>query len=70
MSRNFTKDNKQKRQNAEESFQEMDIDRTVISPDKHADSQSSLQRDAAAAYTLTEVRHTAESDFYSTHSEH
>ncbi|XP_039204911.1 olfactomedin-like protein 2B isoform X2 [Crotalus tigris] len=57
MSRNITKDNKQKRQNAEESFQEVDIDRTIISPNKHADSQSSLQRDAAAAYTLTEEKY-------------
>ncbi|KAK9403845.1 olfactomedin-like 2B [Crotalus adamanteus] len=57
MSRNVTKDNKQKRQNAEESFQEVDIDRTIISPNKHADSQSSLQRDAAAAYTLTEEKY-------------
>ncbi|KAG8132911.1 hypothetical protein E2320_010741 [Naja naja] len=57
VSRNLTKDNKQKRQNAEESFQEVDIDSTINSSNNHADSQSSLQRDAAAAYTLTEEKY-------------
>ncbi|XP_032082699.1 olfactomedin-like protein 2B [Thamnophis elegans] len=56
-SRNLTKDNKQKRQNAEESFQEVDIDSTINPSNSHADSQSSLQRDAAAAYTLPEEKY-------------
>ncbi|XP_063154591.1 olfactomedin-like protein 2B [Candoia aspera] len=60
MSRNLTKDNKQKRQNAEESFQEVDIDSMMNSSNhinNHAVSQNSLQRDAAAAYTLTEAKY-------------
>ncbi|XP_042317429.1 olfactomedin-like protein 2B [Sceloporus undulatus] len=61
VSSNLTKDNKKKRQNAEESLQEMDVkdkmnSSTSIS-NNLADIQSSLQRDAAAAYTLPEEKY-------------
>ncbi|KAH0618225.1 hypothetical protein JD844_017239 [Phrynosoma platyrhinos] len=61
VSSNLIKDNKKKRQNAEESLQEMDVkdkmnSSTSIS-NNLADIQSSLQRDAAAAYTLPEEKY-------------
>nr|XP_060630358.1 olfactomedin-like protein 2B [Anolis sagrei ordinatus] len=61
VSRNLTKDNKSKRQNAEESLQEIHVkDKTnssISSSNNLGDIQSSLQRDAAAAYTLTEGKY-------------
>ncbi|XP_053101761.1 olfactomedin-like protein 2B isoform X2 [Hemicordylus capensis] len=61
VSRNFTKDNKQKRENADGILHESDIkgknnSSSSISNDL-ADIQSSLQRDAAAAYMLTEGKY-------------
>ncbi|XP_061440138.1 olfactomedin-like protein 2B isoform X2 [Rhineura floridana] len=61
VSRNLTKENKQKRQNVDEYLQEMDFKGKTNSSDSIsnslADIQSSLQRDAAAAYTLTEGKY-------------
>ncbi|XP_062989818.1 olfactomedin-like protein 2B isoform X2 [Elgaria multicarinata webbii] len=61
VSRNVTKESKQKRQNEDESLQEIDFEDKMNSSssisNNLADIQSSLQRDAAAAYTLTEEKY-------------
>uniref|UniRef100_A0ABM5G9M3 Olfactomedin-like protein 2B n=1 Tax=Pogona vitticeps TaxID=103695 RepID=A0ABM5G9M3_9SAUR len=61
VSRNLTKDSKQKRQNAEESLQEIDVKDEMNSSSSMSsnrpDIENSLQRDAAAAYTLTEEKY-------------
>ncbi|XP_044295046.1 olfactomedin-like protein 2B [Varanus komodoensis] len=61
MSRNRTKESKRKRQNEDESFQETAVEDKMNSSSSIsgnlADIQSSLQRDAAAAYTLAEEKY-------------
>ncbi|CAI5776328.1 Hypothetical predicted protein [Podarcis lilfordi] len=61
LSSNLTKEHKEKRPNADKIWQEMDLKGKTNSSDSIsnnlADIQSSLQRDAAAAYTLTEEKY-------------